>query len=247
MDSNRRTALTAGMLFITATVSILLGTALEPGLNGANYLTRVAANSNQVTGGALLELIAAFASAGIAISMHPVLKRWNAGLALGSVVFRALEAVMYIAALVSLLSLLTLSQEFARAGVADRASFQAVGDSLLAVRQHAVLAGVFAFSLGALSYYYLFFQSRLITRWLSGWGIAAIISMLVACMLALFSNSPVTGYVLLALPIAVQEMVLAVWLIVKGFSSAALQSRPAPQDSLAKSDPKSGSAARSAA
>jgi hypothetical protein len=154
---------------------------------------------------------------------------------------------MYIAALVSLLSLLTLSQEFAKAGVADRASFQAVGDSLLAMRQHAVLAGVFAFSLGALSYYYLFFQSRLIPRWLSGWGIAAIISMVLACMLALFSNSPVTGYVLLALPIAVQEMVLAVWLIVKGFSSAAIEAKAASEASVVTSELKGGSAAWSAA
>ena len=46
--------------------------------------------------------------------------------------------------------------------------------------------------------------------------------MMTACLLALFSNSPVTGYVLLALPIAVQEMVFAVWLLVKRFSPSPL-------------------------
>jgi hypothetical protein len=80
--------------------------------------------------------------------------------------------------------------------------------------------GVFAFCLGGFIYYYLFYRSRLIPRWLSGWGIVAIILMLAAGVAALFSDSPVTGYVPLAIPIAVQEMVLAVWLIVKGFSSS---------------------------
>ena len=229
VDSNRRTALTTGVLFTIATVTALAAAALKPDLKGAAYLTKVSGHSNLVTGGAFFYLIAAFTSVGIAISLYPVLKKWNAGLALGSVVFRTIEAVMYIAAVVSLLSLLTLSQQFAHAGAADRASFQAIGDSLLSVGAHATLAAVFAFSLGTFMYNYLFCQSRLIPRWLSGWGIAASILMFTACLLALFSDNDVTGYALLILPIAVQEMVLAVWLIVKGFSSSALQSIPASQ------------------
>ena len=79
-------------------------------------------------------------------------------------------------------------------------------------------------------YYYLFFQSRLIPRWLSGWGIVAIILMMSACVSALFSGNPVTGYTLLVLPIALQEMVLAVWLIVKGFTPPAIASESAKTD-----------------
>ena len=222
MNSTRKIAVTTGVLFIVATVAALVAAALVPGLHGTDYLTKVSANSNLVSAGALFYLIAAFTSAGIAISLYPVLKKWNAGLALGSVVFRAMEAVMYMAAVVSLLSLLTVSQQFSNAGVADRASLQAIGDSLRSARDNATLAAVFAFSLGAFSYYYVFFQSRLIPRWLSGFGIAAAILMFAACLLALFSNSPVTGYTLLIIPIAVQEMVLAVWLIVKGFTPSAI-------------------------
>jgi hypothetical protein len=226
MNSTRKIAIVTGVLFIIATITVLLATALEPVLNGSGYLIRVSANANQVIVGALLELIAAFASAGIAVSMYPVLKKWNAGPTLGSVVFRTLEAVMYMAAVVSLLSLLTLSQQLTSAGATDRASLQTIGDLLVSVRQHATLLGVFAFSLGAFLYYFVFFQSRLVPRWLSGWGIAAIILMMAACMLALFNDSPVTGYTFLALPIALQEMVLAVWLIVKGFSPSAIASGP---------------------
>lgn len=237
-DSNRRISQTTGVIFIIATVAALAAAALLPGLKGTDYLTKVSGNSGAVTGAALLYLIAAFTSAGIAISLYPILKRVNAGLALGSVVFRTLEAAMYLAAVVSLLSLLTVSQQFANAGVADRVSLQTIAGSLRSVRDHATLMAVFAFSLGAGSYYYLLFQARLIPRWLSGWGIIAIILIGLACLLALFSNSDVTGYALLILPIAVQEMVLAVWLIVKGFSSSSLQPITASKDSVPVSEPR---------
>ena len=78
-----------------------------------------------------------------------------------------------------------------------------------------------AFSVGALMYYNLLYRSRLVPRWLSGWGILAIVLSLVACLLALFGHHPVTSYVPLVLPIAAQEIVLAVWLIAKGFTSPA--------------------------
>jgi uncharacterized protein DUF4386 len=93
-----------------------------------------------------------------------------------------------------------------------------MANALLSVRDHSTLAAVFAFNVGALMYYALFYRSRHVPRWLSGWGIAASLLFLIACLLALFTNTPVTGYTLLILPIAVQEMVLAIWLLAKGFS-----------------------------
>jgi hypothetical protein len=221
MNSTRKIAVTTGVVFIIATVAVLLAGVLVPDLTGANYLTRLSENANQVAAGALLYLIGAFASAGIPISMYPVLKERDAGLALGSVVFRSLEAAFYMVEIMILLSLLTLSQQFTGLGAADRTSLQALGDSLVSVHDHAMVLAVFAFSVGAFLYYYLFFQTRLIPRWLSGWGIAAIILMLAACVLALFNDNPVNGYIPLAFPIFLQEMVLAVWLIVKGFDPAA--------------------------
>jgi hypothetical protein len=70
-------------------------------------------------------------------------------------------------------------------------------------------------------YYYLFFQSRLIPRWLSGFGIVAISLMMAACLLSLFSGNRITSYTRLVFPIFLQEMVFAVWLIVKGFNPSA--------------------------
>jgi hypothetical protein len=221
MNSIRNISIITGVVFIIATVTALLAATVEPVLTGSDYLAKVSANVNQVTRGAFFYLIAAFTSVGIAILMYPIMKVSNAELALGSVVFRTIEAVMYMVAVVDLLSVLSLGQDFATAGTVDRTALRAVADSLLSRREHATLAGVFAFCVGAFMYYYLFFRSRLIPRWLSGWGIVAIILMIAACISSLFSNSPVTGYTLLILPIAVQEMVLAVWLIVKGFNPSA--------------------------
>lgn len=218
MTSTRKIGVITGVIFIIATVAALLAAALLPVMTSADYLTLVSAHFNQVAASAFFYLIAAFGSAGIAISMYPVMKGSNVSLALGSVIFRAMEAVLYMVAVVNLLSMLKLSQNFTNAGVADRSPLQAIGDSLRNARDLATLTAVFAFSLGAFMYYYLFFQSRLIPRWLSGWGFAAIILLMTACVLALFSGKPVTGYTLLVIPIALQEMVLAVWLIVKGFS-----------------------------
>jgi hypothetical protein len=237
MNSTRKIAVVTGVVFIIATVAALLAAALTPVLTGADYLTRFSAQTNQVAAGALLYLIAAFASAGIAVVMYPVLKKWNAGLALGSVIFRTLEAALYMAAVVCLLSLLTLSQQLTSVVAAERASLGAVGGLLVSLWGHATLAAVFAFSLGAFLYYYVMFQSGLVPRWLSGWGIAATILMLAACLLSLFSDSPVTGYGLLILPIAVQEMVLAVWLIVKGFSPSAIASGPAEVKTMQPVEP----------
>jgi hypothetical protein len=215
--SDLRAARLTGVLFIIATVANLIGAAVRPGLTGTDYLGRLAADPDRVAAGSLLLLVAAFACAGIAVAMYPVLKRTDTGLALGSVVFRTLEAVMYAVAVVSLLSLSTLGQASVSAG-ADQSALGAIGGLLLGLREHAALVGVFAFCLGAFLYYAAFFRSRLIPRWLSGWGIVAIGLLAAACVLALFAYRPVTDYVPMALPIFFQEMVLAVWLIAKGFS-----------------------------
>src|SRR5215470_9290125 len=113
MNADRKVAVAVGTLFITATATSILGTGLSrPLLSDADRLTRLTANPTQVTGGALLELIAAGACAGLAIALYPVSSKWHAGLALGSVVFRSIEAVMYAVAAASLLSLLSLGHQF---------------------------------------------------------------------------------------------------------------------------------------
>lgn len=233
MNANRKIARIAGVLFITATVAGILGVVfLNPLLNDPDYLLKIAANENQVILGALFVFILAAASAGIAISLYPVLRKYNEGLALGAVGFRLIEGVFDIVGVIGLLLLVTLSQEFVKAGAPVSSYFQILGGLLLAgyhwVNNVAVLL---AWSLGALMYYYIFYQTKLVPRWLSGWGLVGITLTIVTSLLVLFRLiSPMgTIQVVSNLPIGVQEMVLAVWLIVKGFNPSAIASGSAKQ------------------
>jgi Domain of unknown function (DUF4386) len=218
VNSNRRISIATGVLFIVATVAAVAAAALLPTLTGPGYLTGVVDHADQMAASALVYLIAAGTSVGIAIVLYPVLKKTHAALALGAVVFRTIEAAFYTAAVVSLLSITTLGQQLATAPAASRAPIQAIADYVLSVRDHSTLAGVFAFSVGSLMYSVVFYRARLLPRWLSAWGIAAALLMATACLLSVFSDDPVTGYYPLFLPVAVWEMVIAVWLLVKSFS-----------------------------
>ena len=218
--SSRKTARIVGVLFIIATSASIASSPFLTSINSSNYLVDVSANGNQVLAGALLAFIAAIASASIAVSLYPTLKNYNGTLALGAVGLRLIEGTLYIVGITVLVVLLALSQEFVRAGAPSSPYFQTLGIMLLAGYHWVYYVGaVLAFCLGALMYYYIFYQTRLVPRWLSGWGLIGVILLSVAAMLIMFNVIvPLsTSQAVLVLPIAVQEMALAVWLIVKGF------------------------------
>jgi len=227
MNSDRKTAITVGVLFIVATVLNVLGKNIyQPILDAPDYLINISANENQVIIGGLLVLFSAFASASIAIWLYPILKKHHEALALGSVGFRVMEGMLYIVGVVGLLSLLTLSQEYVKAGASNASLYQVSGTVLLAIKTWAGQLGVIAFTLGAMMYYYVFYQSKLIPRWLSVWGFIGASLSLAAALLTNFGLLVPfsTVFILLQLPIGLQEMVLAVWLIVKGFNPSAVAS-----------------------
>ena len=219
MNANRKTAIIVGVLFIFGFAGIPSAVFTGPILGTPDYLIKISANENQVIIGALFGLIMAVACANIAIWLYPVLKKHNEALALGSVGFRIIEAVLFFVAAIGLLSLLTLSHEYVKAGAPEASHFQTLGTLILAVRDQAGNLGFMAFTLGALMYYYVLYRSRLIPRWLSGWGFLAAALSLSQALFVMFGEEPFsTISVLLNLPILVNEIVLAMWLIVKGFN-----------------------------
>ncbi|MGA8207969.1 MAG: DUF4386 domain-containing protein, partial [Candidatus Dormiibacterota bacterium] len=129
-----------------------------------------------------------------------------------------LEGALYLLAAVGSLLLLHLTQDVTRG--APIPSYVRLSGSLLRdLHNEATLIGVLSFYLGASMYYYLFYRSRLVPRWLSVWGLAGTALGAVAGLLVLFR---VTGYmaapqVVLNVPIGVNEIVLAIWLLVRGF------------------------------
>lgn len=233
MNSNRKTAMTVGILFIFAMVVNLLSNVafLHPILEAPNYLSRIFASENQILMGSLLHIISAFAAAGIAIALYPVLRKYNEGLALGSVGFRIAEGILYIFGSIGVLMLLPLSQEFIKAGMPGTSYFQTLANSLLSMRDWTGILAVITFGAGALMYYAIFYQTKLIPRWLSGWGFVAAALCLISGILVMFNviDFFTPAQIVLNIPIALQEMVLAVWLIAKGFNLPATSNGSAKQ------------------
>ena len=227
MDSHRKTAMIVGVLFIIATIAGMIGAIfLGPILDDPDYLVNTSAHENEVALGALLTLIMGVAVVGIAVMIFPILKKVNEGLALAYVGFRTLECVILIIVAMSYLSLLTLSQEYVGAGALDATSFEAQGAILLAQQEWSNVPADIVFGLGCLMVYYLLYQSKLVPRLLSAWGFIGGTLMLVTAPLGAFGVISFldTPSILLNLPIFALEMVLAVWLIVKGLNLSAITS-----------------------
>jgi hypothetical protein len=232
-DSYRKTSIIVGVLFILGFAGIPSVVLTTPILSAPDYLIKISASENQIIMGTLFQVIMAVACAGIAIGLYPVLKKHNEALALGAVGFRIIEAVLYFVSALAMLSLLTVSQEYVKGGTPDASYFQTLGVLLLAIRDWASqVLGSIAFILGALMYYYVFYRSKLIPQWLSGWGLIAAVLHLTGIILTMFGQigSFSTIQVFLAFPIAANEIVLAVWLIVKGFNPSAIVSRSVKTD-----------------
>ena len=228
IDSNKKTARVAGALFITATAASILSTPFLSPLNSPNYLTTLSASQNQTLIGVFLAFIGAAASASIAISLYPVLKKHNQSLSLGAVGFRLLEAVSYIVGIILLILLLSLSQEFVQAGAPTSSYFQTLGVVLLAGYHWASYRGGPAgFFFRRYDVLLVFYKTKLVPRWLSVWGLIGAALHTLSSLLVMFNiiGAFSTAQIVLNLPfIGVQEMVLAVWLIVKGFNSSAITS-----------------------
>ena len=231
MKTYRKTSIIVGILFIIGTVAgIFSGVVTEPVLGASDYLAQAAANESSMILGAILVLVMGFPLAMIPVMMFPIFRKTNETLALGAVVFRGvLEAMAYIVIAISWLLLISVGQAFVSADTADAATLQAVGDFIkqaLYWNEH-ILALVF--TIGALMLYWLFFKTKLIPSWLALWGFFGAILYFAAPVLNLFDpQHPALSLGVkwgnLMAPLAIQEMVFALWMIIKGFNSSAIVS-----------------------
>jgi len=228
MNANNKTARIVGALFLASNVTFILGAVvfIEPLLSAPDYLILVSTNRTLVVLGVLLELINGIAYLGIAALMFPILNQRFKSMALGYVGFRIIEFVMQTLTDISPLSLLTLSEEFVSAGTPEASAFQLLGTLLLAERDWAFQMVSITFGLGALIFYYMLYQSKLIPRFISIWGLigaALVLASTMIDMLDMFGLSLGSLGVLMLL----NELFLGVWLIVKGFNSSAIVSESA--------------------
>jgi hypothetical protein len=237
--TNRTNAAVVGVLFIIGTVSgLLMLPVLGNILNAPDHLTMIATNEVRMIIATLLKFIMGVACAGIGLALYPILKKYNEGLAIGSVGFRIIEGVVDVVGALGYVALLALSQEFVKAG-APAASYFQTADVLIKAGADwlANVAMLLTWSIGALMYYSVFYQFRLIPRWLTVWGLVGVTLTIISCLLVMFHLIPGFGIiqVVVNVPILLQEMVLAVWLIAKGINPPAVASgavKPATNELL---------------
>jgi Domain of unknown function (DUF4386) len=236
MNRYRGNAIAVGLLLIACTAtSILSAVPLGSALDRPDYLNQLAASDSRVIWTALIEFAWAATGAGIAIGLYPIIRQHSPALALGSVAGRVAEGVFVLIGTLSLLVLLTVSQESLAPG-SNAAAFQATGDALLAARDWAIgFVGMLPFLTAALMYYHVLYKARLVPRWLSGWGLAGAALGLVATVYSGYTQD--FGFstlnTVLYIPIGLQEMVLAVWLLAKGFNPSSIDGEA---DSIPSSD-----------
>lgn len=235
MDSTRRSAVVAGVFFIVAAVTAVIALALYgPVLNDANYIIAGAGNDSRIFGGAFLEVILAISAIGTAVTLFPIVKRQNESVALGYVAGRITESMIILLGAISLVSVVTLRQDFAGGPTANTVALVVVAKALVAIHNWTFLLGPsLAIGVNTSLLAYLMYKSGLVPRIIPVLGLIGgpvIFAAGTAELFGLFQQVSVWGAIA-AIPVTAWEMSLAVWMIVKGFKPSAviaLSTNPRP-------------------
>jgi hypothetical protein len=214
----------AGIFYLITFISIPTLALYGPVKNHRDWILTSGSHTGVLVG-AFLEVIVALAGIGTAVTLYPVVKRQNEGMALGFVTSRVLEAAMIFTGVLGLLSLVTLRHDLGGAAGANAAALVTTGASHVAVYNGTMLLGqtlmpcVNALLLGSLMY-----RSRLVPRIIPIVGLIGAPLLLAAVIVTMFSGGieHISAFQAIAtLPVAAWEFSLGVWLVVKGF-------RPSP-------------------
>lgn len=221
MKTYRMNAVLTGALYVIGTVSGIMSYAVTSDLRGGDdFLVKIAENPVRFTSGAFFILLMGLSLAAMPIFLYPLFRRRSESMAMGMVIFRGpLEGSAYLVSVISWLMLVVLGREMLVPG-ADEATLMTMGKALLQVSD--VMGPVLSiiFIIGASFLYILFYLTGLIPRWLSVWGLAGAVLYLAYYLLKFFGIEFLPGPLLV--PLAVQEMVMGIWLIVKGFDKSAV-------------------------
>jgi len=224
MREHKTAATTAGILYIAGTVAGFLSLIVSaPVRDAGDPLAAAAEHSGAVVTGALLVLAMGLSLAFVPVVLFPVLRRVNEVLAIGYLIVRgAVETVCYVILAIAWLLIVPLGEAVSEGpGTASPAGVRLGSLVIDSAGTNAVLALVFC--LGAVMFYSLLYRSRIVPRWIALWGLVAIPFYVTANLLAMYAviGANSSGQVLMFMPLAVQEMVLAVWLIARGFRPTA--------------------------
>ena len=222
MTSTKTVAITVGLLFIIATATFLTGDTLIGNiLRSPDYLTSIATSKNQIIGGSLFEFFDGLAIVGIAVLMYPLLKKHGESMALGYVGFRITEFAIILVYLISPLLLISVGLAYENAGTLDTANLQFLGDVLQAQRFWALRLIYLFNGVAGLMFAYLLYRAKLIPRALSILGVIGYVVLFLGTIPDMFGLIDVTqgAGMFAVVPGGLFELVLPIWLFVKGFNS----------------------------
>lgn len=223
MKSTKTTARIIGILFLTVMVTWIAGFAfIEPVLSDPDYLTQVHQNRTRIIIGVLFEVLETAAVLSISVMISPVLKRYRENLARAYFGFRILESVLLIVIAICPLLIISLSQEFTGTAAPDVSLFQSIGAIILTVRTTwSQLILTFFYCLAAFILNFILYQTKLVPRFISLWGLIGVLIVLIHTLYYNFGFKPIP---VLGMIMGINELVLGVWLIVKGFNLTAFES-----------------------
>jgi uncharacterized protein DUF4386 len=230
IDLMRRTSLIAGVLYLLTFVSIPTLALYKPVKDHVDTFILGGGSDTGVTWAALSEIVVGLAGIGTAVVLYPVLKRQSQTAALGVVVARLLETALIMVGVTSMLTILTLRSDVAGTAGADPASLVTTGHALVAgyittqLVSQSLMPVIVDLLLG-----YLLYRSGLVPRILPMIAFVGAPLLLASDFAVYFGAYPNVSALALvgALPVAVFEFSLGVYLVVKGFKpSSPLMTQP---------------------
>lgn len=227
----RRISLTAGVLYLLTFISIPTLALYKAVKEDAGAFVLGAGSTAGVQLGALSEVVVGLAGIGTAVVLYPVAKRISQTAALGFVAARLVECCLIFVGVISLLTIITLRNDVAGSPGSDPASLAILGHGLVATYNWTFLLSQSLMPVACdLFLGYVLYRSGLVPRILP---IIAFIGapLLLASDIAVFFGaypqvSAISG--LAALPVAVFEFSLGIWLVAKGFKPTPLTGEDAP-------------------
>lgn len=190
-----------------------------------NYILGAGPDTGAIIGG-ILEIIVALAGIGTAVVLFPLLKKQNEGAALGLVAARTLESGTIFAGVAFLLSIVSLRQAGTGADALVTSHTLAVLYDRIFLLGQSFMPAICDLLLG-----FLLYKSRLVPRSLALIGIVGAPLLLAGYFAVLFGlvgqHDPLAG--LSAVPVALFEFSLGIWLVVKGFNGPAVTTLESPK------------------
>ncbi|AHV96484.1 DUF4386 domain-containing protein [Paenibacillus sabinae] len=227
MTQDRINGIIIGIFYIVAAVTSVIAVILyEPVLSEQWYMSVANGFKTKVLLGVINDLLLVLTAVGTAVMLFPYLRRWNEQLALGYLCFRFMEAVLIAIGVVSILGLLQLSIHYEANSLASEENLHEIGYMLQAFHRWTSMLGPnFMLGINTALYSYLLFKTGLVPRPLALFGMITAVLVFIAGLLEMFGIveplSAAKG--LIALPVGVYELSLAVRLIVKGFHKQNLE------------------------